>query len=434
MDHLSICSSCVVHIFICCKVTVCIIHLSLSVLGLPPQGMVLDKTFILVVSARGARHYSPLEDFPALPADCHFFSQASKSSSQKVRTYPQMVQDYKQLQRSKSGLNMFEMLPSSEKCKGDDVPSFELMKMIKLGEYLAGRYGQHLPSLLAAGKDPTLASCRPEQDFYQGTFALLHGLLSEKQFVHTKLKKLERHMVRGLDDHVDCTAIKDVEVFLRQAYMEEHEIFKNRDSGFPLLKHFFQGLGIRDLKPAKEMAKSLSHMVCSSNTDLCYGDSCFNLTQDGVRQLWQLIAFHNSYLSSSEIFRSYALADTHTYIERLFGWFAGGGTPHQAMKIDMVDEYFYLKVLAALGYEIQEPLMPGARVVIEQYRKDRGNGKKYAMFWRALVNGKIVTADLASCRGTASKEVCGVDTIKTHLQESKERNMFGICTHSKDEL
>lgn len=393
----------------------------------------MDKTYILAVAARGFSRHAPLDGFPTPPVNCRFSRHAAKSSSEKVKTYPQIVHDFKQLQRSsKSGLRVFEMLPLQDGCAGSDVTPFALSRMIKLGEYLAGRYGPLVPSLRDAGKDVALASCVPEQDYAQSTMALLHGLLNEKQFTRVDVRKLERDVVGVLGSRSLCPGLRDIEGFAQKAYSDEHEIFKGRDSGSLPRKH---PLGVGEPRPAKEVAQSLSHWFCDAESTPCQGVKCLDLTTGSSNvtgQLMEAIAAHNSYLAANEVFQAYALADTHRHLEKLLAWFGDGRASDQVVKVDVADDFFFLKALTSLGHRVRDPVLPGARLVVEQYRKVKSKGS--AKFWRVLVGGRVVTETLGVCGGEVSKGFCGVDTIKVHLRERAEASLFGVCAEPRDEL
>ena len=395
--------------------------------------MVLDKTYVLAVAARGFNHHTPVDGFPRPPVSCHFSHHAAKSSSEKVKSYPQAVHDFKQLRRSKSGLNVFEVMPLQDSCVGHDVTPFALSQMIQLGEYLAERYKYVFPALHHAGKDVVLASSMPEQDYFQSTMALLHGLLNEKQFMRVSMKKLESDVVRGAWSHSWCPSIRDIEIFVQKAYTDEHQIFKNKEAGFMPQKSLLESLGVRKLQPTKEVIQSLSHWFCDTSSIPCNHEKCINLTESAASQMLQLIAMHNSYLSANEVFQAYSLADTYIHFEKLLSWFDDGkASSDQVIKVDVVDDFFFLKVLATLGHEAQDPILPGARLVIEQYKKEKS--KSSVKFWRVLVDGKVVTESLQVCSGAASKGFCSVATVKVRLKRLAETNMFGVCTKSRDEL
>ncbi|KAK7094212.1 hypothetical protein V1264_007864 [Littorina saxatilis] len=400
--------------------------------GLQPQGTVLEKTFVLVVAARGFHRHNPLDGFPAPSMNCRFSQHARESPSLKVKTYPEVVQDFKQLRKSKSGLNVFEMLPLSEKCDSFDVTPSALTRMIKLGQFLAERYRHVLPSFLDAGKDFVTAGCVPEKDYFQSTAALLHGLLNEKQFMRLDVKKIHRHHVRSLGSLPWCHAIREVNVFMEKAYAEEHEVFQDRGAGASQRNQLYSNLGIRESQPAKQVLESLSRWFCEADFVPCSGRKCDRLNKLNVTLISQVISRHNAYLSADQVFQSYAVADTHLYFHKLLSWFEDKRGSDQ-IKLDVVDDFFFLKALTTLGHPSQRPVLPGSRLVVEQYRKERSKGAG-ARFWRVLVDGKVVTETLRSCSRAAAKGLCGLDTVKASLKEWTARNMFGVCSEFKDEL
>lgn len=394
--------------------------------------MVLDKVYLLTVAGRGFNHHTPLEGFPPPPVSCRFARHAGKSSSEKVKTYPQLVEDFKQMRKSKSGLNVFEVLPLQEGCVGHDVAPFALSQMIQLGEYLAERYRLAFPALHHAGKDVMLASSMPEQDYFQSAMALLHGLLNEKQFVRVQVKKLESDVVRGAGGPSWCPSIQDIDIFAQKAYRDEHEVLNSRGMGFAARVNLSESVGVPEHQPTKEVLRTLSHWFCDASSIPCNHERCVNLTGGDASQMLQSVAAHNSYLSANEVFRAYSLADTYMHFETLLSWFGDGRASDQTIKVDVVDDFFFLKVLTALGHRTQDPILPSSRLVIEQYKKEKSTSS--VKFWRVLVDGKVVTESLGVCAGAASKGFCGVDTIKVQLQKLAEANMFDVCNKSRDEL
>ncbi|XP_076451875.1 uncharacterized protein LOC143287639 [Babylonia areolata] len=414
--------------------------------GLTPQGLVLDKVYILVVSATSPAHHLPLPGLPIPPSRCLPFQQVSQlSRSEKVRTYPELVQDYKRLRGSKSGLGVFEMLPLGGKgCRPEDVSPFVLSQMIGLGEFLGQRYRQALPWLQEVGRDPVVAGCVPESESFQSTAALLHGLLQEKQFCRLEVKKLSRQVVRGLGAHQPCPAIAEAEVLMERAYREESGVLKDAEAGRSVPQTLYASLGVDRSSPAKHVARSLQHLLCGVDVrkgDLCFdaaSGACFNLTQPHVQHLWDSAGRHNAYLSSHPLFRSYAVADTSPHIDALLAWFSSGApsTDH-AIKVDVADDFFFLKLLSALGHRLGKPIVPATRLVIEQYRKARSpssSSRTFPRFWRVLVDGEVVTDTLRSCAGGAVNGLCGVDSLRAHLKDWVNSNMFGACPGRRDEL
>ncbi|KAL8564468.1 hypothetical protein ACOMHN_017610 [Nucella lapillus] len=401
--------------------------------GLTPQGVVVDRVYVLVVSASSPSHHLPLPGLP--PSPCRSFHQVSASStSHKVRSYPELVRDYKQLRRSKSGMmEVFEMLPGEKGCRVEDVSTPVLSRMIGLGEFLSRRYQEALPQLQDRGRDPVVAGSVPELPPFQSVSALLHGLLGEKQFCRMEVRKLERHAVRGVSTHQPCPVIAQIEPFMERAYAQEKGIFKDQDFTGQGPQPLYRSLGVGRSTAAKDVVTSLHHRACDIDRDLCGEGRCLNLTEGDVGHLWEAISQHNAYLSSSSVFQSYAAVDTARHMETLFSWFSQTGTPaDKVLKVDMADDYFFLKLLSTLGHRLQNPILPSTRLVIEQFRKAHSQGP--ARFWRVLVDGEVVTDGLLSCVGGAAKGLCGVDTLKAHLQHSARHNMFGTCFETKDEL
>ncbi|XP_025081420.1 uncharacterized protein LOC112556539 [Pomacea canaliculata] len=112
------------------------------------EGLVLEKTYILVTSEQGRKQQETFHRYLTPPISCNYTSSPFALLSYKTRIYPEVVQVYKHLGKGgKLGTNHFEMLPSSSTCGEHDLSPSAILKMIKLGEYLFKRYHKHLPVL-----------------------------------------------------------------------------------------------------------------------------------------------------------------------------------------------------------------------------------------------------------------------------------------------
>jgi hypothetical protein len=154
---------------------------------------------------------------------------------------------------------------------------------------------------------------------------------------------------------------------------------------------------------------------------------------------------HNAYLSSNKIFQSYSETDTHLYFKDLFSWLDRKNTDkkrqkqsktsvqrRKIMRIDVSDDFFFLKLLTALGYRMDAPILPGSRLVIEQYKKSKVVTS--ARYLKVIVDGRVVTGSLSSCSGSGGGDLCGVDTMLSHLEERRVGSLFGVCEEPRGEL
>lgn len=342
---------------------------------------------------------------------------------------------YKHLGKGgKLGTNHFEMLPSSSTCGEHDLSPRAILKMIKLGEYLFKRYHKHLPVLQRVPeKILKFPACMPSQEFFQSTSALLHGLLTEKQFMRSVVQKLTPERGRGLDTHCWCDSIHDVDIFMQKSYKHELEIFK--DHGTPFVETLKSRLAekVGELSSAKNLLRSLSAWVCEFQHVTCnHGNGCMNLSREDVRSLLHAISAHNEYLSTNSLFAAYAIADTYLSFVNIFSWFSYVNGSPEDLKVDVVDDFFLIKFLTVLGYTVKEPIYPGTRVIVEQYRKEKLDSR--AKFWKVFLNGRVVTDFLTSCKKHSFYGVCGVDTIKSFWQSLADKNMFPVCKTTRDEL
>ncbi|KAK7486100.1 hypothetical protein BaRGS_00022709, partial [Batillaria attramentaria] len=397
-----------------------------------PPGTVLERVHVLLVSAPRTGAHKPFGKFPTPPTPCNFTH--ITELSEKSQLYSQTLQTYLAMRKSKSGLHHFKMTSEADFCGENDVPPTALLGMVKLGEVFAKKYSGKVVPALHTVPEENLKIVRSVagQEYFQSAAAFLHGLLSEKQFMRVDFQKIESHVCRGLGSPCWCDGICHIDTFMQKAYRDEHDVFKDPDTVFFERKRLYDELRVRDYQSAKQLVLSVTPWLCELKTIPCDGNQqCLSISNSHVNQLLTAIGKHNQYLSANSLFASYAAADTRTYFKNMFAWFLEKTLPVR-FRVDVVDDFFLLKVLAALGIPVLDHIFPGSQLVIEQYVKAKS--KRSGKFWRILYNGDVITESVPSCVDELWHDLCGSDAVRTHVESLVEGSMFGDCGYTKDEL
>lgn len=402
--------------------------------GVIPAGMVLEMVHTLLISPPRADAHKSFGDYPTTPVPCSAFRFTHHSTSEKSQLYHQTVQTFSTIHKSKLGLHHFQMMPDADICGEEDVLPYALSQLVMLGEHFAEKYGGKLLPLShhVPNGDLKIARSMAGQEYFQSTAAFVHGLLSEKQFMHVHFQKMESHVSRRLGSPCWCDQLCEVDHFVQKSYSSEHELFKDHETVFLERKRLYEELGISDYQSAKELIQGLIPWMCEHKSIPCdYTGNCLSVNNSHISQLFHEISNHNKYLSSNDLFQSYAVADTRTYFRELFSRFLRNAS-QLPFTVDVVDDFFLMKVLSVLGVSVKEHLSPGSRLVIEQYRKAASKGA--AKFWKVLMNGEVITENIRPCMNESWQGVCGVDVVKMHVENLARKSVFGVCSFTKDEL
>ena len=377
--------------------------------------MHLHKVYILVISAITGRR-TPIMHCAAPSSGANLSEIVHESYSKKLRAYSQTAQEFRNIGKFKTGAKELDCIPSDKGgCGLSDISENDVARMIALGVFLGNRY-REFPGLVgeATVAGVPLAWATADVAAFQSMFALLYGMLPDKLFMTCSVRKFNRHVVRGAGDYSWCDSVSNIEPFMVQSYEAEREIFKSSHH-----HHASSGPETR----AKRLLQAMFNCRCDAKRSIS-GNGNDNLSTS-FKQVLDSVSKHNTYLLVSTLFRAYAVSDLYLYVQDLLTWFEMLGNSAN-VRVDGVSEFFFLKVMAVLGYRNPGPLLPGCRLVVEQYRKSvsHNDGMEY---WRFLVNGRVVSGEVGLCAGLLSHAFCSLDTVLTRWKALVSENRFSVC-------
>ncbi|GFO16217.1 hypothetical protein PoB_004272200 [Plakobranchus ocellatus] len=334
-----------------------------------------------------------------------------KHKSEKVRDYPEFLTIKKAVngRNEKSAFKIFEALPSESfgksktegwrKGKRDretvkrgapetSVQSEQLsvlgvIQMIKLGEFLGKSYFKKLRSIAAPpGESPRLAETTGDLLLYQTLSALLHGLLTEKQFVAADINKVGSSFCRVLGHSGSvCNAyhnsLQHLQHFMQEAFNKETHLFKDVKLSSFNFAEFWQDFQ-RDWS-AKEAIGFVSNRLCAEKHHKKVASSRFKskkpvkISSGHLNLLFNVSDAHVAYMSASEVFQSFAKSYSLLLLQFADQWltchWCKGSVCHDEndMKIVSLNELSMLSLLSALYLQPSKHILPASRLVIEVF-------------------------------------------------------------------
>ena len=309
-----------------------------------------------------------------------------------------------------------------------------VIQMIKLGEFLARRYFEQLKSVMAPpGENKNLAETTGELVHFQTLSAFLHGLLMEKQFVAANVAKVGASYCRvsGQLSSV-CSAahsaLQHLRFFVEEAFRKESLLFKGSKLS-DLNVAALLSEGPNELS-AKEAISHISNRLCAERHHRRVErveKKPMQVANVHIDQMFNIADSHVSYLSSSELFQSFAKSHSLSLLSYADQWLtcfdseAKKCRDKNDMKMVSVDPLSMLSLLTTLSLPTSQHILPAARLVIEIFhlrpssQQEQNRTKLEYLSEHALHNEKR-WSDLPD----GSKHVTGVENMSEKSNTSSQ--------------
>uniref|UniRef100_A0A0B7ABA5 Uncharacterized protein n=1 Tax=Arion vulgaris TaxID=1028688 RepID=A0A0B7ABA5_9EUPU len=191
----------------------------------------------------------------------------------------------------KPDFKIFYSMPDEENCQKQILSLFGLSQLINLGKYLLKSYNDKLVSLDTVQPHPGLAVTYGDETFFHSLSALLYGLLTEKQFIYTHIKKSSYDFSEEAQLQ---NTYQDLHYFMEQSYIKEYHLFKNSkvnpdDVANPLL--------FDPNESSKSAISHLSNSLCPTFSD--HSSQTVTVTHQDVDNIFNASDLHNIYLTNS---------------------------------------------------------------------------------------------------------------------------------------
>ncbi|XP_059147216.1 uncharacterized protein LOC131934959 isoform X2 [Physella acuta] len=417
---------------------------SVSQEGQEINGFLLKK--VLVVVSPGLRIPPDHIHLPTLwekkQHQCKFRETLKLHKSEKFESFEEILSTKEKFKRkSNSAFKVFKFDP--ETCRGESLSAAGVLHMIHVGEHLSKVYLSKLKSLQHV-MSQGLAESVGDEVLFHSMNALLYGLLTEKQFIHSDVVKVpsDFHFKTDVKQPQD-----DLHFYVAESYKQETHLLKSN-------KLSILETGMKDETTAKEAINYLLNqlypkLVVRKQNNQEFDNSNFgnqnkDLHFNYITNIFNSSDTHHKYLTSNPLFHTYAVSLTYPLRQHIKNFILSSEDlpEEQDMKLLAVDELLMLSLLASLNLTVSNHLMPGSRLVFETYEpkflspldKPEKVDKLLKLmniplekrnplsFVRVLYNGKVISSSFASC-GSSEVGFCHYSdtaTILDYLVNDKE--------------
>ena len=367
-------------------------------------GFKLDKVLVLM----SAGHSVPSQRVGHISSprlNCDFQRYAKYSSVNKIQTFAEVVDIYKNVQTNKGRFKIYSMIPSRSYCGEGQLTPYGAIQQISTGELLSKAYGGKLKVLREIPRESFLAARSvPTELAYQSAVALLHGLFNEKQFSQMFVEKsVDNFCQESPSRSCSCAKADYLKHQMSKSVEKGYLLFKDeptQDDKINDLLHFANG----DVSP-KQIISLLSSWLCHKNSLPCQQNACLNLTSANLNVLFESTDLHVGTVSSNDIFSTFVKLHTRPFLSDIFHWLRSEGE----FLLYSADESFLSFVLTALGIEQSKVLPPASRLVFEIHSPVSPRQQNKARL-RVLLNGKDVTDRVGLC-ATSEDRFCELEKV-----------------------
>ncbi|XP_005104752.1 uncharacterized protein LOC101864243 [Aplysia californica] len=344
--------------------------------GTPVKGFELEKVFVAMtpgVRTPVERVHGLVEMSQTSSAECRFQEFAQRHASVKVQSYPETVLLKEEMKSSsaKSDFRVFKRFTESRGCKTNSLSSYGIAQLIQLGEYLQRCYSEKLHSFQSLPLHKEFAETVGEEVLFQSLSAVLHGLLTEKQFVRFDIRKSPANFCKRCKSQVgpcSCREHEDLHYFVEPSFYRERHILKEG------LVHVQKRAFLKQHQniPVKEIISHISRVACGDENGI---RGAIQVPLREIDNLFDLSDSFNSYISSQPLFRSYAQARMRPLWEVVEAWLHPTHAPDNVsvegkiddFKIVSVDELMMLSFLASMSKTLDRHMAPASRFVVEMF-------------------------------------------------------------------
>ncbi|KAL5013148.1 hypothetical protein ScPMuIL_007418 [Solemya velum] len=303
----------------------------------------------------------------------------------KINSFIETADIYKNVQRYKGAFKNYDLVPSSFPCRVGQLTSAGASGMIEIGEFLSHPYladremGKHL------GEDHISVFSAVTEHAYQSTTAFLHGLLPEKLFAKTVVRKSLANFCSEESDVMSCHCHKTLS-------LEE-----NITESLNLDRADFDRHGVKLRGSFYQFLNDLCHSNENSRKNpLAKSD----FTHDDVEQFINASGNYVSDFLKKAYMVSFATLYTYPFITSLTKRMKNNDADDKKIFIYMADELFWYAMISSL--DVPHVLAPGSRLIFEIY-EDGNTGKHYM---RTLLNGDVLKNNRTLCSVIPNGDLC----------------------------
>ncbi|XP_046556700.1 uncharacterized protein LOC124265890 isoform X2 [Haliotis rubra] len=392
--------------------------------GSPVPGYHLKKVLTLISPGQRATKID-FENMTSPDISCDFEEYAHRSSHPKVQSLPEVADIYRHMKSKKDGFKIFRPYPDSPFCEYEELSPLGTTQHILLGEYMGKKYSKFGFDEPYAIEGMLAAHCIQDEAAYQSIFAFLHGLLHEKDFVSTSVKKSLNNFCQMYPSH-RCSCPKSD--FL------QHQIAKAVRRGFHIFKESAKverGINEKINLPyhteiaPREIVSFLSSWVCDGRQHPCKDGTCFNISISNLNDVFQSTNDYLNHITSTVSFKSYAHLNVYPFFERMFKWLHGSG--YERFSVMAAEEDFVVMVMTVLGLPVEQVLPLASRLVFEIHESSQSKDLIVKIYFNGIDVSDRLSLSTDLNVSLLSLEMVSEYYTRSMLSSFKDRDYYTEC-------
>lgn len=333
----------------------------------------------------------------------------------KLNKFKEVIGVYKSLNVD----NYKEFLPSfSPSYDFDNLTLFGFQQQISLGEYLYKSY--------LVNRQPDHTSSQPyvecvhELQSFRSLLPVLFGLLNEKQFIRTKIRKILSSFCdinEMLVPTCHCSEVEDLQPYISQAVSQGSHMFKELVIKSKI-KQNKEGSNLEHLSEV-ELYKMAVMYICNNVSDnICANADHYFCHPDVIQHLGSTVSSFLLDFYSDPIVKKFSEMRTYPFLQRILSK-ASQWKSYSFLHMYMGDETFVQHLRSSLRIMRAEISPVSSRLVFEVFEKIKGQPNGGKLFMRILYNGKDMTKHVSGSEVNMENGLCRYEAVQllvTHLR------------------